>query len=223
MTEQTTTRARPRRVDDRPESSHGSHDVKQRIGTWGLRLTRWGVEGQPPEARRYVAIAAPHTTNWDLPYLLLHAWHHGLSISWLGKDTLFRWPVGPVLRRLGGMPVARGSRSGLVRTLADRFAAAELHDEQLVLVIPPEGTRRASDHWKSGFYEIARAAEVPIVCIFLDYERRVGGFGPTVLATGDIDADLDGIRRFVEQVRGKYPDQASAVVVRPQSGDGSPD
>ena len=87
--------------------------MKRRIGAWGLRLTRWKTDGHPPEARRYVAIAAPHTTNWDLLYLLLHAWYHDLPMSWLGKATLFRWPAGPVLRRLGGIPVERDSKTGL--------------------------------------------------------------------------------------------------------------
>ena len=190
--------------------------MKQRIGAWGLRLTRWETDGQPPELRRYVAIAAPHTTNWDLLYLLLHAWYHGLSISWLGKSSLFRWPAGPVLRRLGGLPVERDSASGLVRSLADRFDEAAASDQRLVLVIPPEGTRSAGDYWKSGFYEIARAADVPIVCIYLDYERRVGGFGPTIEVTGDADADLSKIRDFVTGVRGKYPDLASTVAFRPR-------
>ncbi|MGF1598687.1 MAG: 1-acyl-sn-glycerol-3-phosphate acyltransferase [Acidimicrobiales bacterium] len=167
-----------------------------------------------------MAIAAPHTTNWDLPYLLLHAWYHELPISWLGKASLFRWPAGPILRRLGGVPVDRGSRSGMVRSLAERFDHAAHYDRPLVLVIPPEGTRSARDHWKSGFYEIARAADVPIVCSFLDYERRVGGFGPTIHPTGDVDADLAVIRRFVTGIKGKHPDQASTVAFRPRDDDG---
>ena len=200
--------------------------MKQRIGAWGLRLTRWETDGRPPELRRYVAIAAPHTTNWDLLYLLLHAWYHDLPISWLGKQSLFRWPAGPVLRKLGGVPVERDSKSGLVQSLADRFDDAAAHDRRFVLVIPPEGTRSAGDYWKSGFYEIARAADVPIVCIYLDYERRVGGFGPTVEVTGDVEADLSTIRDFVTGVRGKYPDLASTVAFRPRdesSEDDAPD
>ena len=191
----------------------------------GLRLTRWETDGRPPELRRYVAIAAPHTTNRDLLYLLLHAWYHDLSISWLGKQSLFRWPAGPVLRKLGGVPVERDSKSGLVQSLADRFDDAAAHDRRFVLIIPPEGTRSAGDYWKSGFYEIARAADVPIVCIYLDYERRVGGFGPTVEVTGDVDADLSTIRDFVTGVRGKYPDLASTVAFRPrhESNDDEPD
>ncbi len=88
-----------------------------------------------------------------------------------------------------------------------------------MLVVPPEGTRSAGEYWKSGFYEIARTADVPIVCIYLDYERRVGGFGPTIEATGDVDADLSTIRDFVTGVRGKYPDLASTVAFRPRDGD----
>jgi 1-acyl-sn-glycerol-3-phosphate acyltransferase len=190
--------------------------VKRRLGAAGLRLTRWRVDGSPPDLDRYVAIAAPHTSNWDLPYLLLHAWYHGIAISWLAKASLFRGPLGVLLRRLGGIPVRRGERGGTVETLVREFAARD----RLVVVIPPEGTRSAADHWKTGFYEVARAAQVPVVCIYLDYERRTGGFGPTVTVTGDVEADLAPMRDFFGGVRGKYPDQASRIAFQPPTGDG---
>ena len=189
--------------------------MKRRLGAIGLRLTRWQVDGRPPDIDRYVAIAAPHTSNWDLPYLLLHAWYHGVAISWLAKESLFRGPMGRMLRGLGGIPVRRGERSGTVETLVREFADRD----RLVVVVPPEGTRSAADHWKTGFYEVARAAEVPVVCIYLDYERRVGGFGPTVTISGDVEADLEPIREFFAGVRGKYPDQASRIAFRPSDGD----
>jgi 1-acyl-sn-glycerol-3-phosphate acyltransferase len=186
--------------------------VKQQIGRAALRLTGWDVDGAPPDDRKYVAIAAPHTSNWDLLYLLLHGWYHGVTMSWLAKDSLFVGPVGWVLRALGGIPVARGQRGGLVGTLSEAFE----REDQLIVVIPPAGTRSWSDHWKSGFYRVAMAADVPIVCCYLDYGKRIGGFGPRICASGDSEADLAIIRRFYSDKRGKYPDQASVIALQEQ-------
>lgn len=187
--------------------------MKRHVARAVLALTRWRVDGAPPAERRYVVIAAPHTSNWDLLYLLMIAWHHDVSISWLGKESLFPGPVGWVLRKLGGIPVRRDSKSGLVVSLAAEFESAD----DLVIVIPPEGTRSYADHWKTGFYRVAEAAEVPIVCGYLDYERRVGGFGITVYPSSDIDADMARFREFYADKRGKYPDQASEVRLRPRT------
>ena len=150
--------------------------IRRSIGRAVLWCTRWRIEGDPPATAKYVLIAAPHTTNWDLLYLLAMSFATGVRISWLGKDTLFRGPVGTVLRGLGGVPVARDQRSGLVSSLAREFAIAD----RLVVVVPPEGTRGRTDHWRTGFYRVACAADVPIVCSYLDYSRRIGGFGPVI-------------------------------------------
>ncbi len=179
-----------------------------------LRLTKWGIDGEPPDEPRYVAIAGPHTSNWDLFYLLMHGWYHGVHMSWLAKDSLFVGPFGWLLRALGGIPVARESRGGMVAALTTEFEAAD----RLVVVIPPEGTRSWSDHWKSGFYRVAMAANVPVVCVYLDYGARVGGFGPTVVLTGDVDADMEVIRAFYADKAGKYPDQKSEIRLRPEGG-----
>jgi 1-acyl-sn-glycerol-3-phosphate acyltransferase len=181
--------------------------VKRQVGTIALRLTGWKVDGSAPAISKYVAIAAPHTSNWDLLYLLMHAWSHDVGISWLAKESVFRGPTGWLLRRLGGIPVQRGGRPGLVESLRAEFARRD----ELVVVFPPEATRRRSDHWKSGFYQVALAAQVPIVCIYLDYSERIGGFGPTVDPTGDIEDDMDAIRSFYADKRGKFPDQMSDI------------
>lgn len=176
-----------------------------------LWCTRWNIEGDPPTTPKYVLIAAPHTTNWDLLYLLALSYATGVHISWLGKDTLFRGPVGILLRRLGGVPVVRDRRSGLVESLAVEFAAAD----QLVVVVPPEGTRGRTDHWRTGFYRIACAADVPIVCGYLDYARRTGGFGPVIEPTGDIAVDLPLFQAFYADKQGKHPDEHSDIALRP--------
>jgi 1-acyl-sn-glycerol-3-phosphate acyltransferase len=188
--------------------------MRRSIARVVLRLTRWGIDGEPPDEPRYVAIAGPHTSNWDLFYLLMHGWYHEVRMSWLAKDSLFVGPFGWLLRALGGIPVSRGTRGGLVATLTAAFAEAE----RLIVVIPPEGTRSWSDHWKSGFYRVAIAANVPIVCVYLDYGTRVGGFGTVVVPTGDVDADMAVIRAFYADKAGKYPDKKSEIRLRPDNG-----
>jgi len=168
-----------------------------------LKVTGWQTEGERPRDRRFVLIAAPHTSNWDLAYLLALSELFGVRVSWMGKDSLFRPPFGWLMRSLGGIPVVRHKRGNLVAQAAQRFAEAE----DLALVVPAEGTRGAVEHWKSGFYHIARTADVPIVLGYLDYARRRGGFGPALRATGDVQKDMDQIREFYADKVGKYPDK----------------
>jgi 1-acyl-sn-glycerol-3-phosphate acyltransferase len=167
-----------------------------------LRATGWSTEGERPTARRFVLIAAPHTSNWDLAYLLALSELFDVRVSWMGKDTLFRPPLGWLMRRTGGIPVVRSKRTNLVAQAVQRFSESE----DFALVVPAEGTRGAVDYWKSGFYHIARGADVPIVLGYLDYARRRGGFGPALRATGDVKKDMDQIRAFYSDKVAKYPD-----------------
>jgi 1-acyl-sn-glycerol-3-phosphate acyltransferase len=160
-----------------------------------------------PASPRFVLIAAPHTSNWDLAYLLALAESFDLRVSWLGKHTLFYPPLGFVMRRVGGIPVVRHQRGQLVAQATKLFAERET----LALVVPAEGTRSRAEHWKSGFYHIARSAGVPIVCGYLDYARRRGGFGLTLDATGDVRADMDRIRAFYADKVGRYPEKFGPV------------
>jgi len=184
--------------------------IKRTLGRMVLRITRWRTEGSAPGEKKYVLIGAPHTTNWDLLYLLAVSFDLGVRVSWLGKKSLFRGPLGFVLRRLGGVSVPRGQRSGMVDSLAEQYARAE----SLVIVIAPEATRSHSDHWKTGFHRVAVAAQVPIVCGYIDYERRVTGFGRVVWPTDDLEADMAVFRSFYADKQGKYPDQVSEVRLR---------
>ncbi len=172
-----------------------------------LELTGCEPEGAPPAVARYVMIAAPHTSNWDLAYLLAIARVLDVKVSWMGKHTLFPWPMGWVMRRLGGIPIRRDRRGNMVQ----QMAAAFRERESLALVVPAEGTRRYVPYWKSGFYHIARAAEVPIVLGYLDFARKRGGFGPAIQPTGDVRGDMDQIRAFYADKVGKHRDQMGEV------------
>jgi 1-acyl-sn-glycerol-3-phosphate acyltransferase len=178
------------------------------LGALVLRLVGWRVEGAvPPGVTKAVVLAAPHTSNWDLPLMLAVAWVLGVRPAWLGKRELFRGPFGWLMARLGGIPVDRAVRGNLVRQTVAWFGAAE----RLFLVIPPSGTRSRAPRWKSGFYHVARGAGVPVLCAFLDYGRRTGGIGPLVRPTGDVRRDMEEIRAFYGGVAARYPEMATPV------------
>ena len=177
----------------------------------------WKPEGAPPETPRFVLIAAPHTSNWDLAYLLALAEVYDLRISWMGKHQIFRWPFGGLFRALGGIPIRRHERADRVGAMAQEFAERE----RFALVVPAEATRSWAPYWKSGFYHIARRAGVPIVMGFLDYARRRGGFGPALVATSDVAEDMDLIRAFYADKVGKYPESFGPVKLREEEVDGA--
>jgi|SRR5688572_1220285 len=174
-----------------------------------LRAAGWRAEGTTPREPRYVLIAAPHTSNWDFFWILAFAWALDVDIRWMGKEELFRWPMRGVMLRLGGVPVRRKARANQVEQLVERLRRSDA----LALVIPAEGTRGWVARWRSGFYHVARGADVPVVLGFLDYGRKVGGFGPAIRLTGDVRRDMDRIRAFYAPIRGKYPDCTGTIAL----------
>ncbi|MEM9175959.1 MAG: 1-acyl-sn-glycerol-3-phosphate acyltransferase [Myxococcota bacterium] len=184
--------------------------VRKFLARLVIGATGWKPEGARPAPDQYVLIAAPHTTNWDFLYLIAFAWYFEMQISFMAKHSLFWPPLGWIMRAFGGLPVQRHKRTNLVTTLAGLF---EEHD-RLALVVPAEGTRAHVDYWKSGFYHIAKTAKVPIVMSFLDWERKVGGFGPAIVATGDVVADMDAVRAFYADKKGKVPERFGRIRLR---------
>ncbi len=159
---------------------------------------------------RCVIIAAPHTTNWDFPLMLAHARVCGVKLSWLGKDSLFRGPMGPIMRRFGGVAIDRSAPGGMVAALAK-----ELNERPVLrLLVPAEGTRLKTEYWKSGFYRIAQQADVPLVLSFLDRSTRSGGFGRAFRLTGDVRADMDVIRAFYDGKTGLKADRVGPIRLR---------
>ena len=168
-----------------------------------LKLTGWKKEGQLPSVSKCVVIAAPHTSNWDFIFMLLMAFSFQMKVSWMGKSNLFKGPAGPVMSWLGGIPVERSRNTGLVQQVVDRFNSST----ELFVAIPPEGTRGKVKQWKSGFYHVANGAGVPIAMSFLDFKRKVGGFGPMFMPTGNYEEDLKEIQTFYRSITGKNPSQ----------------
>lgn len=175
--------------------------MKNAIARLALRLGRYRLVNRPPDEPVMLLIAAPHTSNWDFPLMLFMSWAGGLSPRWLGKREMFDGMLGPIFRRLGGVSVDRDNPGNLV----DELVAEARSTKSLALVVPVEGTREKGDYWKSGFYRIASEAEMPIVMSYLDGPTRTGGFGPTVIPSGDVSADMDEFRRFYADKRGVKP------------------
>ncbi len=173
-----------------------------------LKLAGWRIEGElPANARKCVLIAAPHTSNWDLPYTLMTAFVLRLNVYWMGKASIFRPPFGPLMRWLGGIAVQREQSNNLVAASVEALKGAE---GQVQLIVPPEGTRGKTTHWKTGFYYIALGAELPIVLAYMDYEHKRAGLGPVFQPTGDIDRDMATIKAFYAPIRGKHPQRFDA-------------
>ncbi len=180
-----------------------------------LKLMRWKTEGPLPTVEKFVIIVAPHTSNWDLPlgYIsghsleLLSRWRYGF----MAKASAFREPLGSLIRWMGGLPIDRYSANNVVEQMVEAFRR---HD-QLMLAITPEGTRKRTPYWKSGFYHIALGAGVPIVPAFMDYRLRLTRLGAALWPTGQIEADLDVLRQFYAGVTAKFPAQFGEIRFKP--------
>ncbi len=173
-----------------PSVPQSRNTALRRMGQWGLQIAGWRFEGAMPNLTRFVVIVAPHTSNWDFLIGLLSKWALGLKAGWLGKDSLFRPPLGWFMRANGGIPVDRHNRHNVVEQSVHAFQSRDA----FVLVLAPEGTRKKVSGWRSGFWHVAKAAGVPICCVAFDWEHKVVRLGPTTMATEN-DA-VEGIARF---------------------------
>jgi 1-acyl-sn-glycerol-3-phosphate acyltransferase len=174
------------------------------IAWLGLRLAGWKLKGRPPNARKFVVIAYPHTSNWDFPLGLSACIIFRLKIYWLGKDSLFKGPAGPIMKWLGGIPIDRSKAQDFVKQVIETFDQSE----QMVIAVAPEGTRSAVKKWKTGFYHIASGANVPIVPGYLDYAKKEVGFLESFYPGGDIDKDIPAIKAIYGTIQGKNADQS---------------
>lgn len=178
----------------------GVNTVLRLLSLFILKLCGWKVQGElPPGLKKCVLIAAPHTSNWDLPFTLFVAFALRLNIYWMGKESIFAPPFRGIMMWLGGIPVQRSAAGNMVAASADAIRQSD----SLMLVVAPEGTRSKALYWKTGFYHIAHTAEVPIAMAYLDYGRKIGGLGPTFYPTGDVEKDMAVIKAFYKGMRGK--------------------
>ncbi len=183
-------------------------NLRQRFWYFVLRLIGWDLEGSLPDLPQYVLIAAPHTSGWDVIIGLIAKLSVPLShLRWLAKDTVFWQPLGALLTVLGAIPVDRRRHHSYVAQMIAEFAQRD----RLILALAPEGTRRQTDHWKSGFYYAALGAHVPIAAAFIDYGRKRIGVGPIFSPSGDADADMAMLAAFYGAVTARHPALVSDV------------
>lgn len=183
----------------------------QRLAIHVLALLGWRVNFAPLPGPRGVVIVYPHTSNWDFIIGLLAKWAMGIHFRWLGKEALFRGicgaTLGPLFRAWGGEPVERAANTGAIERLAQRIQSAD----EYWLALAPEGTRKYRDGWRSGFYHIALKAGVPLGMASIDYATKEVRLVSYATLSGDIDADLAGIRRAYAACRGLKPEWASPI------------
>jgi 1-acyl-sn-glycerol-3-phosphate acyltransferase len=173
----------------------------------------WRFVGEMPTLAKMVIVGAPHTTNWDFVLFLGAIRHWDITPRFIGKHTLFRWPFGYFFRRFGGIPVDRDKAGGIVGQVTAEFDRSE----KMILVVAPEGTRKAAPYWKSGFVKIAAEAGVPVLPARVDYPDKEIVLGTPVHFDGDEAALMDQLRLFFAEGVGKHPDGKGPVRLQSES------
>lgn len=188
--------------------------LRQRLALRAMHLFGWKMFYKPLPGPHGIAVVYPHTSNWDFPIGLLGKWALDLKFRWLAKDSLFRGPVGRLMRYWGGIPIDRSAPMGATRQLADQM----VQQPWCWIAITPEGTRGYRPHWKSGFYHLAKTAGVPVLLVAFDYGKKELRLVNTLDVTDDIEADMQSVVAAYEGVTALYPNKAAPIVLAPPRG-----
>lgn len=177
---------------------------------WLYRRKGFRIQNRVPDLPKFIIVGAPHTSNWDFIFFAGAVQEMGITPSFIGKHTLFKWPMARFMRDMGGMPINRAAPQGYVKSVMQMIAVAET----IALVIAPEGTRSSDGRWKTGFYHIALGAGVPLVPAWLDIATGRAGFGEAIWPSGDLKADLLRLAAFFRQ---QMPDCPRFAVLEAQA------
>ena len=180
------------------------------IAKFILKILGWKVINELPDDKKYMLIAAPHTSNWDFPLGLIVKSSQKIKLKFLGKGALFDSPFGWFFRALGGIPVYRKKKLNMVDQMVQEFNSRE----QMILAMSPEGTRSYLDYWKSGFYHIAHKSGVPIAMATLDFGNKIVKLSSAFMPSGNIQEDMKIIKAFFENVKGKNPEKQGPIRVK---------
>lgn len=183
--------------------TYGGDMLRRLVARVFWACSRWRLAGESAPTRPTVLIGAPHTSNWDFVLMLAIAWGRGIDVHWLGKKSLFTGWRGPIMRRIGGIPVDRAGPEHVVDEVVAQVRAGRVFG----LVVTPDGTRGKHEYWKSGFYRIARETGMPVTLGFVDRTTMTTGLGPTMELTGDVAGDMDRIRAFYADKAGFRPER----------------
>ena len=151
----------------------------------------------------YIVIAAPHTSNWDFFFFILLLWSTRIKFEWPGKHTIFKWPTGFILKKMGGIPINRSIKNNLVNKIVEKFN----NKEEYIFLVAPEGTRSKTKYWKAGFYYIAKSVNVPIVLGFIDYATKTLGFNKSFFPSEKLKDDLSLLKDFYDSKTGLHPEK----------------
>ena len=173
--------------------------VSRAFGRVVLRAMGWCVDGAIPNVPKFIVIVAPNTSNWDFVVGLSAKLALGMRVTFLAKDSLFRFPFGPAMRALGGVPVDRAAPHDVVPGMVAEFGMRD----RMILGLAPEGTRKRVDRWRTGFYHIARGAGVPILPVALNWGTRSVEIGALFTPAGDLERDVGELQRRFASVPGR--------------------
>jgi 1-acyl-sn-glycerol-3-phosphate acyltransferase len=174
------------------------------ISRFCFRLFGWKISGTPVPTDKCIVVSAFHTSNWDFILCMGAQFYSGRKVSWLGKQSLFKPPWGGFFRVLGGIPVDRSQKHGMVGTLAEHIKM----ERQIILAIFPGGTRKRTSQWKKGFYQIALASEVPLQAMGLDFATKTIVFGELFWPSGNLEKDFKYLREFFAPITAQHPEKA---------------
>lgn len=177
--------------------------VSRALGRWGLGLLGWKLAGELPNLPKFMIIVAPHTSNWDFPVAVAGKLALGIKVTFFGKHTLFRWPLGMVMRWLGGVPVVRHAPRNVVEQTVDYIN----HSAQSVIALSPEGTRKKLPAWRTGFHYVALGGHLPIVPVALDYSTKTIRFFPVYHPTESVETNLADLGRHFTAGMAFHPSQ----------------
>ena len=184
----------------------------QAWAAWLVKLMGWKIEFNGLPAKQGVLIGYPHTSNWDFVTMMPVKWAVGLPVQFFAKDSLFRIPLfGTWIRWIGAVPIDRSSPKGVVGDMIETLKQHKQDDRFLWVALSPEGTRKLTNGWRSGFYQLALGADVPLCMLHIDYGKKVAKITDFMHLSGDVDADYAHIAQVYQGVRGFHPQQAAPI------------
>ena len=186
--------------------------LRQRLALRALQLAGWTLHYKPLPGPHGIVVVYPHTSNWDFPIGLFGKWALDLKFRWLAKDSLFRGPMGRIMRYWGGIAIDRSAPMGATRQLAQQM----LTEQWCWVAITPEGTRGYRPHWKSGFYHLAQTARVPLLLVCIDYGKKELRVSDTLDLSGDMERDMEAIRTVYRDVQALHPEDAAPIRLAPR-------
>jgi len=177
--------------------------LKKYLSKSFLKTLGWKFVGEVPKTKKYVVIIAPHTSIFDIIYVKIYHWAFGMKPKFMVKKEFFFFPIGSIIKIWGGIPINRKFAGGVVKQMADNFQKSD----EFIIGIAPEGTRSSNSNWKSGFYRIAEAADVPIFLTVIDFKKKEIGFLGEHKKTGDIEKDINDIKERYRGVEGYHKEK----------------